>query len=252
MKNYQQIYDAINEDFSELESEVLRLERAYFDSSKVFIEIENRLEQVLRKLKKKKASPLSRRVANLKSYVSDLKKKKGYNPRDFSRLQKLASKLKDRAPTEIFPNKLLDELKKRIKEEKPPEPAPGFDTRTSKKFLMVQNGSMHFLVEYYKKLWQNTVPNRKPLKLRLKNIAGTYEFEHLPGYEIERAVPTEKIAILIQKKDGSKSAFLVDSCAGTLFLKPALLKNKVQYVKAEENSFRPYVRLKGERYFLRS
>ena len=110
MKNYQQIYDAINEDFSELESEVLRLERAYFDSSKVFIEIENRLEQVLRKLKKKKASPLSRRVANLKSYVSDLKKKKGYNPRDFSRLQKLASPFINGYKRGVVADRVINEL----------------------------------------------------------------------------------------------------------------------------------------------
>ena len=237
----------------------MELEKAYYSVKPVYERIEKRINLILEELKAKKPTPLTRRVANFRASFLDMKKTRGYDSASFQMMFNLVKKMQTMAPKEILTPQLYAELKKRIqlevKEEKTAEkPELKFDFQNSSQYLMLINGNMRFLASYHVKVWQKNVPNRaKPLRIRIKSLGKPNEFlfNVLPGEDQVRASKHKKIALLLEMKNGEKKGILVDEIEGSIFMKSALMKEKLEYFKVNPKRYEPFIRLKGERYFLK-
>ena len=248
----QDTYDKVDFELAQLEKDFLELEKNYFDVKPLFDGIENRIMYILEQMKGLKANSLGRRIANFRASFKKFKEKLAYDKEDFQLIFQLLRIIVREAPHEILSPRLYDKLKEKIKIELNPEVEGQSAIKNAKSFLMVANGRQRFLIPYEKKLWLSLIKLTKgdvAIKIKKVEEPNVFNFIHLPGHDFGKA-PEKKVAILVELEQ-KRSGFIVDELEGSIFLKPGLLKKKLQYFKLAENRFERYMMLRGERYFLR-
>ncbi len=245
-KNYQDIFLIYQKKLSGFSRKLLDLENQKFQvresmdilleelvsMKKDFLEWENRNPEFYQ------------RLIRFLEIMRGEQKKSGYSADEFHRFH---------AEIEDLVKSLSDDF--RIKElsfrSPPAVTESGNSVKTMKKtvaldkFLMMRNGTMHFLVPYSQKITARKIISCKTAKIKYKNI--TYHFHSLPGtLDNEKKIRT---AVLLIDKNGKNNGILGDEIERVFYYNARKMKGKLEITRYEKK-FLEYFIFKGNRYYL--
>ncbi len=113
------------------------------------------------------------------------------------------------------------------------------------KFLMMRNGTMHFLVPYSQKITARKIISYKTAKILYQN--NLYRLQSLPGsLDNDKRLRT---AVLLIDKNGKKNGYLGDEIERVFFYNARKMKEKLEITRYEKKYLEFFI-FKGNRYYL--
>lgn len=245
--------ESIQEFYTRVQLDLDALQEAAeeFDNKVALVEPERaklitKIDQLLSSLSERGNPPFARRVSRCKALIASIEKRYKYDEQQMELLFRSIRLLSEHAPAEIMGKDLLTELKEYFLEEQAAiseSPPNKKFLKKSDKFLMLKNGDMQFLLPFNRQISRETMtvnkekPNKTKQGQKIFILAGDSV-----GF-----VEGEKIVLSVEKKS-IKFTIAADEIEGVIFIKPELLKAKVQYLDADVKS-NPYFILRGKRYY---
>lgn len=112
------------------------------------------------------------------------------------------------------------------------------------KYLMVKNGTIHYIIPYQKLIKASKVICKKRAKIKINNVI--YNFQSLPGL-LEDEIKMRTGALLMLDSDKTHG-ILFDKIERILYMKPESIKKKMKYLKSDRR-FMDYFPYKGVKYY---
>lgn len=252
----QDLYDALRYQLAELKAGVHSLEKGYYSLSPRFDALEERIDAVLETLRVNGSPPFARKLANLKELIIRLRAQRGYESAVFDEIFTFLALLEERASIDIITPKLKTDYRRKIKDQVYREAEEKILRKKERRkkavrLLMVRSGNMRFMLHFKKQLLRQQTGKNDRVKVTLKRHSERPVIcRRLPGHDTVDTEPLHYTVIVIEKHDRTVEGFICDSIEGTMLLDAALYRRKVEYLKINDSRFEPYLKYKGERYFL--
>ena len=244
-ESIQQFYSQLQLDLAVLTESSEKFDSAIAKTSPISSSLLKHIDLMLEKLEARGNPPFARRLTRFRAMIASFEKRYKYDSRDMEMMFRSLRLLSEHAPAEIVSKDLLVELKEYFEEQVTPvnESTSKKTLRNSRRFLMLRNGDMYFLVEFKKRLAQNLMNILKPTTYPETNLKIFF-----PAGDPADFFQGEKSVVLYKDTRDSSKAIAVDDVEGIIYLKSKLLSNQKKYLN-EEDEKTAHIILKGKRYY---
>lgn len=243
-QDLQEIYTVFDYHFDRLENSLIDLEKGYYKLDAFYNDIEKEVEAAKEAVSQRGENRLLRKLYIFEEKLASARLKRGYDSLFFQKFFRLINEIRANSGTD-----LLSPAKKMQ--------AQRFNNHNFYSFLMVENGSLHFLISCKHLHWQKKITRRKlkgrKIKMQIATLPqpNVFDFYFLKGEKQNVLSNSQKTAVLVERENGSTFfGFFCDALQGKIFLQKELFLKMQEKQELADSEIKNYIVLKGERYFI--